>query len=170
MNIKIEKYIISNYFELLKISKKICRGHQLHEDLLQFVLLELYEKDEIKLKKYDDDDIKYFIIAVMKINWISNTSPFHYQIRREIRRYNELPYNLDDHIPYEEDNEMDERIRLTETYFSELDWFNKALFQMYLTLGSLKKVAKKTGIPLSSISRYINESKIKIKNNVNKNM
>jgi hypothetical protein len=41
---------------------------------------------------------------------------------------------------------------------------------MYLTLGSLNKVSKKTTIPVTSISRYIKEAKLQIKNNIKKEL
>jgi hypothetical protein len=55
---------------------------------------------------------------------------------------------------------------ILEEEFSELNWFHKSLFEMYLTLGSLKKVSKKTTIPLPSISRYIKEAKKEVKTKI----
>ena len=55
---------------------------------------------------------------------------------------------------------------ILEQEWCELDWFRKALFEMYMTLGSMKKVSKKTTIPISSISNYLKESRTQIKNNV----
>jgi hypothetical protein len=55
---------------------------------------------------------------------------------------------------------------ILEQEWCELDWFRKALFEMYMTLGSMKKVSKKTSIPISSISNYLKESRNQIKTNV----
>jgi hypothetical protein len=59
---------------------------------------------------------------------------------------------------------------ILEQEFSELNWFHKSLFEMYLTLGSLKRVSKKTNIPLTSISRYIKEAKEHTKTNIIKKL
>jgi DNA-directed RNA polymerase specialized sigma subunit len=67
----------------------------------------------------------------------------------------------------QESFEKQELYDILEKEFTELDWFRKSLMEMYLTLGSLKKVSQKTTIPLSSISRYIKESKEQIKTNIN---
>ena len=73
MRTEIEKFIVNNYFELNKISRRITRGHELSNDLLSDVLLQLYEKNEIILKEYDDNSIKYYITAIMRINCMSKT-------------------------------------------------------------------------------------------------
>jgi len=39
--------------------------------------------------------------------------------------------------------------------------------EMYLTLGSMKKVSLKTNIPITSISRYIKEAKQKVREDIN---
>jgi CRISPR/Cas system-associated endoribonuclease Cas2 len=73
------------------------------------------------------------------------------------------------------DDKMDKEILIQclEISFAELNWFQKSVFELYLTLGSYNAVAKKTGIPISSIARYIRESKdeikLKIKDKLNEN-
>jgi RNA polymerase sigma factor (sigma-70 family) len=169
MNKKIEQYIIKNYFELLSIAKKISRGHELHNDLLNDVLLQLYEKTkEIELKSYDDNSIKYYIVAVMRINWNSTTSPFYYKNRKESDKYSPISDNYE--VPDDFSERMDKEIliKCLEISFAELGWFEKSVMELYLTHGSLKGVARKTGIPVSSISRYVNRAKDEIKQNTEK--
>jgi hypothetical protein len=66
----------------------------------------------------------------------------------------------------QEDFEKQIIFDILEQEWCELDWFRKALFEMYMTLGSMKKVSIKTTIPISSISNYLKESKNIIKRNV----
>jgi len=168
MNLLIESYINKNYYVLLNISKKITKGHELHQELLHEVFIQLYDKKVINLREYDDDNIRYYITAVLRINWYSRTSPFYYRIRKEAASYTELTFDM----AYESEQEAFEKQELfdiLEKEFTELDWFRKSLMEMYLTLGSLKKVSQKTTIPLTSISRYIKESKEQIKNNIKTN-
>jgi hypothetical protein len=166
MNCKVEEYIKNNYFILLGISKKITKGNELHQELLHEVIIQLYEKKIINLKEYDDDSIRYYITAVLRINWYSRTSPFYYRIRKERATYTELTFDMS-YTTEQESFEKQELFDILEREFTELDWFRKSLMEMYLTLGSLKKVSQKTTIPLSSISRYIKESKEQIKTNIN---
>lgn len=168
MNLLIENYINKNYYVLLGISKKITKGHELHQELLHEIIVQLYDKKCIKLREYDDDSIRYYLTAVLRINWHSKTSPFYYRIRKEAATYTELSFDM----AYESEQEAFEKQQLfdiLEKEFTELDWFRKSLMEMYLTLGSLKKVSQKTTIPLTSISRYIKESKEQIKTNIKNN-
>ena len=166
MNKEIEQYISNNYGELLSIAKKITRNNDLSEDLLHEVILQLYNKKNIVLRQYNDDQIKYYIVSIIRINWHSQTSPFYYRIRKENSKYTNIDelYDLadDQQLEYEKQELFD----ILEESFCELDWFRKSLFEMYLTLGSMKKVSVKTRIPVSSISRYLKESKEQIKNNI----
>ena len=166
MNCKVEEFIKNNYYILLGISKKITKGNELHQELLHEVIVQLYEKKVINLKEYDDDSIRYYITAVLRINWYSRTSPFYYRIRKERATYTELTFDMS-YETEQESFEKQELFDILEREFTELDWFRKSLMEMYLTLGSLKKVSQKTTIPLSSISRYIKESKEQIKTNIN---
>jgi hypothetical protein len=54
---------------------------------------------------------------------------------------------------------------IMEMEWTEVNWFNKIIFEKYLTMGSLKKVSVDTTIPLSSVARYVNETKTTIKQN-----
>ena len=165
MNKKIECYITRNYYELFNIAKKITKNHNLSQDLLHEVILQLYGKETIILNEYDDNQIKYYIVSIMRINWHSNTSPFYYKVRREFKMYSDLSEILS--MPDDQENFEKELIfTILEQEWCELDWFRKALFEMYMTLGSMKKVSKKTSIPISSISNYLKESRNQIKHNV----
>lgn len=169
MNIKITNYINSNFIELQQISNTITQNHELAGDLLQEVILQIYEKGNLILRSYDDDSIKYYIIAVMKLNWRSKTSPFYYKIRKEPKTYTELHPNYIHYFTTEDDfdvQQYEELIIMVEEQFTELPWFSKKLLELYLTLGSLKKVANETTIPIASVSRYIKEIKTEIKQNI----
>jgi DNA-directed RNA polymerase specialized sigma24 family protein len=165
MNKDVECYITKNYYELFNIAKKITKNHDLSQDLLHEVILQLYQKEKIELRSYDDNSIKYYVVAIMRINWHSNTSPFYYKVRREIQKYSDLTEILT-MSDEQEDFEKQQIFDILEEEWCELSWFHKALFEMYMTLGSMKKVSKKTTIPISSISNYINESRNTIKKNL----
>ena len=166
MNKEIEKFITTNYYELLKIAKKITKNHELTHDLLHEVILQLYNKNNIVLQEYSNEQMKYYIVSIIRINWHSKTSPFYYKIRKETSRYT----NIDDIYDLADDTQLEfekqHLFDILEQSWCELDWFRKSLFEMYMTLGSMKKVSKQTRIPVSSISRYLKESKELIKINI----
>jgi hypothetical protein len=167
MRKEIESYITRDYYNLLNISKKMTRGDQLSHDLLHEVILQLYDKEDIILKSYDDNSIKYYIVAIMRINYFSKTSPFFYRIKRE-----RILMNVDIttcwDMSYEQESfESEELYQLLEQEYCELNWFKKSLLDMYLSLNSsMKAVSRKTNIPIQSISRYIKETRQEVKTNI----
>jgi len=166
MNSKIECFITRNYYQLLNIAKKVTKkDEETSRELLHEVFLQLYQKEKIVLKEYNDDNIKYYITSIMRVNYYSQTSPYHYRIRKERLNYSELSEAMN--IETEQETfESEQLFQILEEQYSELDWFRKSILDLYLTLNSLKAVSKKTTIPLTSISRYIKEGKAQIKNNV----
>ena len=169
MKIEIEKYITKNYYELLNICNKITKNDSFAGDLLNDVLLQLYDKKEIKLSKLDDNSIKYYIIRCLTINWYSKTSPFYRKVRRESTLYNEL-FDVSNLVDNEDIFTEHHIMEIVETEFTEMNWFHKIIFEKYLTLGSLKKVSMDTRIPLTSIARYVKETKQTIKQNTFKKL
>jgi hypothetical protein len=170
MNQKIEAYITKHYYELANIAKKLTKNHDLSDDLFHEILIQLYEKDKIILKRYDDDSIRYYIVAIMRINWYSKTSPFYYKVRREIDKYSDLSEFVDYGESGQFDFEKEEIISILEVEWCNLDWFRKSLVQMYIELGSINKVAKKTRIPKTSVSNYLKQSREIIKTNLFKEL
>lgn len=164
MKIEIEQYITKNYYELLKICNKITKNDSFAGDLLNDVLIQLYDREEIKLNKLDDNSIKYYIVKCLTINWYSKTSPFYRKVRRESTLYNEL-FDVANLIDSDDIFKQHHIMEIVETEFTEMNWFHKIIFEKYLTLGSLKKVSVDTRIPLTSVARYIKETKQVIKQN-----
>jgi hydroxymethylpyrimidine pyrophosphatase-like HAD family hydrolase len=167
MNKDIEDYIAKNYYIIYNIALKMTKQDPLTKDLLHEVILQLYDKQVITLKNYDDNSIKYYIVAVLRINYFSKTSPFHYRIRRERQLMNVDVATCWD-ISYEQQEFETERIyQLLEENYAELDWFKKSLLDMYLSLNSsMNAVSRKTNIPKTSISRYINEIRKIVKEDI----
>ena len=162
-------YITREYNTLLKISNKMTNNDSYAGDLLNDVLLQIYDKPVLKLRTLDDNSIKYYIVAIMKINWFSKTSPFFRKVKRESQLYNEL--SLVKEIVQQEDSLEEHKLMdLMEEEWAELDYFRKIIFEKYMVMGSLKRVSKDTTIPLTSVARYVNTAKEDIKHNIFKKM
>lgn len=168
MNKEIDSYIQRQYYILLGIANQMTKGDVLAQELLHEVILQIYNKGSVDLKSYDDDSIKYYIVAVMRINYYSKTSPFHYRIRRD-RQILNVDISKCYDIPAEQDDyEREELYQLLEINYSELSWFHKSLLDLYLSLNSsMKAVSRKTTIPNQSVSRYIKEIRNIVKTNIN---
>jgi len=164
MKIEIERYITKNYYELLNICNKITKHDTFAGDLLNDVILQLYDRDNIRLNKLDDNSIKYYIIKCLTINWYSKTSPFYRKVRRESALYNEL-FDVANLIDSDDIFKEHHIMEIVEAEYTEISWFHKIIFEKFLLLGSLKKVSVDTRIPLTSIARYVKETKTTIKQN-----
>lgn len=160
--VEIKNYITREYYELLKITKRITKGHQLSEDLLHEVFIQVLSRDNIILNSYDDNSIKYYLVAIIRMNWISTTSPFHYKIKRENLKYCDFPTNFE--IPDDQFNwEKEHLLQSMEMAFTDLNFFQKGILELYLVLGSVSKVAIQTGIPKSSIIKKVRQTKDDLK-------
>jgi hypothetical protein len=85
-------------------------------------------------------------------------------VRRESTLYNEL-FEMNNLIDSEDIFNEHNLMEIVETEFTEIGWFHKIIFQKWITLGSLKKVSLDTKIPLTSIARYVKETKTTIRQN-----
>jgi RNA polymerase sigma factor (sigma-70 family) len=165
---EIEDYIQKNYYHLYNIAMKMTKQDPLTRDLLHECIIQLYDKEVITLKSYDDNSIKYYIVAVMRINYFSKTSPFHYRIRRERQIMNVDVATCWDLSYEQEEFESEELLQLLEIEYANLDWFKKSLLDLYLSLNSsMKAVSRKTNIPTQSISRYMKETRNTVITNIN---
>jgi len=75
---------------------------------------------------------------------------------------------LNDIFEYEDEQmawEKEVLLQSLEVSYSELDFWRKAMVELYLVLGSVNKVSKFTGIPKSSIIKYVKQSKEELKQN-----
>jgi len=163
MKIEINNYITKNYYFLLSIAKKYTKNDDWSYELLHEVILQLYDKKEIKLQ-LDDNSIKYYIIKMLMVNWCYPSSPFYKKHKKD----NITTVELNDAIQVmNQESEMDSHkfMEIMEEEFGDLNWFNKVIFEKYMVLGSLKKVAVDTSISLPSIGRYVKETRTQVKYN-----
>jgi len=166
MNPEIEKYITDNYYELLKICFKYTKNNDWASELLHEVIIQMYDKEyNIKL---EDKNIKYYIIRMIMVNWCYPTSPFY----RKIKQFSLSHFDLQEAMNIAvEETESDEHklLDIIEIEWAETNWFNKKILEKYMLLGSLKAVSRDTTIPLTSIKRYVDETKNLIRiNTLNK--
>jgi hypothetical protein len=163
MKIEIEKYITNNYYLLLSIAKKYTKNDDWASELLHEVILQLYDKKELKLQ-LDDNSIKFYIIRMLMVNWCYDSSPFY----KKHKKHNITTVELNDAIQImNQESEMDSHrfMEIMEEEFGEVNWFNKVIFEKYMVLGSLKKVSIDTTITLPSIGRYVKETRTQVKHN-----
>jgi RNA polymerase sigma factor (sigma-70 family) len=139
--------------------KKICRGIlknkiELLDDLFQ-VAIEQFLKNK-KVIDLPDKERLYFFARIVRNQYNSNSSKYHYTYRK---------HHFADIIPIEEleiPDEVYEEIPIDMNWvkkeLSKLDWYYSRLFELYIEEGcSVTKLSKRTTIPINSVSRDINK-------------
>jgi hypothetical protein len=163
MKIEIEQYITNNYYQLLSIAKKYTKNDDWAYELLHEVIIQLYDKKELKLQ-LDDNSIKYYIIRMLMVNWCYESSPFYKKHKKSNITTVELNEAL--HVLNQESElESHKFIDIMEQEFQDQSWFHKIIFEKWMVLGSLKKVSTDTTISLPSIGRYVKETRTQVKLN-----
>lgn len=156
------EYIKINNEELIDITKRITGNHRDSMELYQFVVLQLLSKPP--KEDITDKQKKYYFIRLIKNNWFSKTSRYHYQFRKKV--YNHLEKEFEDmrtDVPveeYEEDEIPD--LDWVREKLHDYGWFYRDIFLLYMELNTIKAVSSKTTIPINSCSKYINEVKDKL--------
>lgn len=163
MNPNLERYITYHYYELLAIAKKYTKNDHWAQELFHDVIFQFYDQKEYS-GKVDDNSLKYYIIRAIMINWCYPTSPFY---RRE-KKYQMSIVDLKEAYQIstdETETDSQKLLDIIEQEWSHTNWFNKIIFEKYMVLGSLKKVSMDTTIPLTSIHKYVNDTRKLIKQN-----
>lgn len=162
MPVEIELFLTNNYYDLLDISKKYTKNDDWASELLHEVIIQLYNKKEWNIN-LQTNQIKYYIIRCLMVNWTYPSSPFCKKHKQD-NKFVELSEAIQLAVE-ETETETHRLIELLEIEWTEVNWFNKIIFEKYMVLGSLKKVSKDTKIPLASIGRYVKETKNELKTN-----
>jgi hypothetical protein len=163
MKPEIERYITNNYHKLQKICLKYTKNEDWASELLHEIIIQLYDREEIKVK-LDDESIKSYIIRIIMVNWCYPTSPFYKKYKKENQTHVEITQAIE--LMVDDMNVDSHRLmEIIETEWAETNWFNKIIFEKYMVLGSLKKVSLDTTIPLTSIADYVRQTKQTIRKN-----
>jgi hypothetical protein len=155
---EIDKWIELNHQMLLGVVRNITKRYE-NDDLFQSVVEQLLKQKE-KLDVLPDDKKKFFFIRVTSNNFHSKTSRYHYENRKAFSMSSPLEdetYNLKEDEPGEYPT-----IEWVHKKLDDMNWFDRDIFLLWMELGSLKAVSKKTKIPHNSVGRYIKKVKIKL--------
>ena len=149
-------WLEENYNNLRQTTLNIIKNEDDVDDLLHCVLEQLLRNKS--MNEMEDKDRLYYFIRTLKNNYFSKTSKYHYQFRKPLLNqitFNEVYYEK---IPDEEYQDRPTMVWVHE-HLSELSWFDRDLFLLWVELGSLTAVSKRTTIPLNSVGRYIKQTK-----------
>lgn len=129
-------------------------------DLLHCVIEQMMKKNSLD-PMLERERVFYFI-RVLKNNYFSKTSPYYYQYKKKSSMETQFDTDYYENLPDEQYEENTPTLEWVYKELEDLNWFDRDLFLLWMELGTLTAVSKKTTIPLNSVGRYINEIKLQL--------
>ena len=170
----LNKYLIENYDKLKDMAYNIA-GKTGKDDLLSFVIEELYKCDQDRINEIiENKELTFYIARVMLNQYHSKTSRYYYKYNKYYEYHttstiegitaDNTEYTIKDKI------EIEKRLEWVEEKLKDCYWFDSEVFRVYyLEEHSLNSMAKATKINRNTLFKAINNVKkylIKEKENV----
>ena len=160
----LDEYLIENYDKLKDIAYNIA-GVEEKDDLLSFVIEELYKCDPVRIREIiENKQMTFYVVRVMLNQHHSKTSRYHYKYRKyyDIHTTTTIecisPDNTKDKT---KDKELvEERLKWIEDKLKDLYWFDAEVFRIYYKENfSLSEMAKATKINKNTLYKAIRNVK-----------
>ena len=170
----LNKYLIENYDKLKDMAFNIA-GRKGKDDLLSFVIEELYKCDQERINEIiKKNQLTFYIARVMLNQYHSKTSRYYYKYNKyyEYHTTTTIESITADNTEYtiKDKKEIEERLDWVEEKLKDCYWFDSEVFKVYyLEEHSLNSMAKATKINRNTLFKAINNVKkylIKEKENV----
>jgi DNA-directed RNA polymerase specialized sigma24 family protein len=149
-------WLSNNYNELKNICNKFSTPEEV-DDLLH-LCIEQFIKNK-KVEQIPDKEKLYFFTKIVRNQYHSKSSKYHYTYRRY--QFNDVVESDIPDVEYKEDEFNMEWVR---EQLKTMDWYYGRLFELYIDEGcSVTKLSKRTTIPINSVSRDINKVRRQLK-------
>tara|TARA_Y100001938_G_C7885348_1_gene327088 strand:- start:34 stop:540 length:507 start_codon:yes stop_codon:yes gene_type:complete len=165
----LNKYLIENYDKLKDMAYNIA-GEKGKDDLLSFVIEELYKCDQDRINEIiEKKQLTFYIARVMLNQYHSKTSRYYYKYNKyyEFHTTTTIESITADNTTYtiKDKKEVEERLEWIEKKLQDLYWFDAELFRIYYRDShSLNSLAKATRISRATIYKAIKNVKNYLKN------
>tara|TARA_R100000664_G_C2749488_1_gene136868 strand:+ start:599 stop:1102 length:504 start_codon:yes stop_codon:yes gene_type:complete len=159
----LDKYLTDNYDKLKDISYNITNGNG--EDLLSFVIEEIYKCDQIRLREIiEKDQMTFYVVRIMLNQYHSKTSRYYYKYDKyyEYHTCTTIESITADNTEYsiKDKKKVEEKLEWIEEKLKDLYWFDAEIFRIYYREGfSLNQMAKETKISRATIYKAVKNVK-----------
>tara|TARA_R100001530_G_scaffold42503_1_gene32392 strand:- start:504 stop:1016 length:513 start_codon:yes stop_codon:yes gene_type:complete len=160
----LNKYLIENYDKLKDMAFNIA-GRKGKDDLLSFVIEELYKCDQERINEIiKKKQLTFYIARVMLNQYHSKTSRYYYKYNKyyEYHTTTTIESITADNTEYtiKDKKEVEERLEWVEDKLKDCYWFDSQVFKVYyLEEHSLNSMAKATKINRNTLFKAINNVK-----------
>lgn len=149
-------WLSNNYNELKNICNKFSTPDEV-DDLLH-LCIEQFIKNK-KVHQIPDKEKLYFFTKIVRNQYHSKSSAYHYTYRRY--HFSEM---VESDIPDIEYEEEPFNLNWVHEQLKTIDWYYGRLFELYIEEGcSVTRLSKRTTIPINSVSRDINKVRRQLK-------
>ena len=165
----LDKYLIENYDKLKDIALNIA-GIKEYEELLHFVIEELYKCDQIRLKEIiEKNQMTFYAVRVMMNQFHSNTSRYYYKYKKYYEYHTTQTIESISADKFKSTKKQKEEVEVKldwiEEKLQDLYWFDAELFRIYFREShSLNSLAAATKISRATIYKAISNVKTYLKN------
>ena len=153
--------IIEKYYNWLKreiktnIAKDSMSGYA--EELLHFIIMELYNKSpEKKQKLLDDNKIPFWILTSSGLQLRSGSSPFYSLIRKNRLQARSGDLDFEEHIDIQDTPYDPEMYDCFKKGMEQLNWYNRKLLEeKFLNQLSFKAISEKYNISTKHLRKDV---------------
>jgi DNA-directed RNA polymerase specialized sigma24 family protein len=160
----LNKYLEEHFNDLKEMAFKVTSGVD-SDDLLQFVIVELYKCNQKSINEIIKKKHLTFYIARIMINQAhSSTSRFYYKYKKYYKHHirfglMQIPSILEDTEILEKEL-IEEKLEWIDLKLKDCYWFDTEVFKLYYEENhSLNSMAKATGINRNTLFKSINSVK-----------
>lgn len=161
--------LISRDKTYYSICRKIARSKDLADDLLQHIILLVLEGKAGNIEAvYKAGNLKWYFVRLCTNQYNSTcTSTFSREMKHFEPVLEYLPIEQEINEPDEFEAIFEKEYNQTIQYLNETGWYNAKLFELYLEVGSIRKLSKQTKIPVMSIFNSIKQTREYVLNRFN---
>jgi len=151
----LNKYLEEHFNDLKEMAFKVTSGVD-SDDLLQFVIVELYKCNQKSINEIIKKKHLTFYIARIMINQAHSSTSRFYHIRFGLMQ---IPSILEDTEILEKEL-IEEKLEWIDLKLKDCYWFDTEVFKLYYEENhSLNSMAKATGINRNTLFKSINSVK-----------
>ena len=160
----LDEYLIENYEKLKDVALNIA-GVKEYEELLHFVIEELYKCDQIRLKEIiEKNQMTFYAVRVMINQYHSKTSRYYYKYKKYYE-YHTAQTIESISIDKSKSNkkkkqEIEVKLKWIEEKLKDVYWFDAEVFRLYYSKSfSLSEMEKATKINKNTLYKAIRNVK-----------
>ena len=165
----LDEYLNENYYKLKDIALNIA-GSKEYEELLHFVIEELYKCDQIRLREIiEKNQMTFYAVRVMINQCHSNTSRYYYKYKKYYEYHTTQTIECisadKSKSTKKQKEEIEVKLEWIDEKLKDLYWFDSEVFKLYYRKNfSLSEMAKATKINKNTLYKAIRNVKNYLKN------